>query len=598
MKRGATVVNFILIIGLLFIAMIVVVNMQKIVYFQASQVEIDVAKQFVKDIRLIIERGQAYPSDMTTEVKVPFFREYDLKLSQGLIELYFPREELSFSEPFSVADLNLMENEFSDAGIIYIYTKNRNFLVTDIPVTSPESCNTADTRCDPGCVYNEVCDPACYDAFLHDVCNPHCVDQNGDGLTNGDDFDGICDPDCYNSHYNGGYYDVDCIESFDGICDPDTNNVKDMFCDADCNAKDGICDPDCGRSDADCPYIPEDGVCETDKGENCEVSVEDCQCEGAFACRPGCVAYHPDEKGCVAEASLKSKRQLCDGPCDCRSDLTCMKEVTDPSKSACCGFGEFYVDSEPSKCVDIADDGRCWEDAPFNEDCSTEPACCECQGPAYLHGDLWDYWYNGHICCDPQYKSIWRCNKLRQSGLVSSCSAEQQAYNSCKSAHGVGCIFTFDVCDLYRNDGSYIDDCEPEQFNYDNFVNTFYGKKYGDDCEMTKLSMQVIDKSTGTVIQTLDQCKKQTPGSFACLQIPISTSTQIEVRASGWGTFFGLAQTSAMHGSWPPVVESFTAEPGRHYVWDATGINVMADCTGPPSNLKALYPGASCSTKT
>ncbi|MFH1398706.1 MAG: hypothetical protein ABIG95_01185 [Candidatus Woesearchaeota archaeon] len=247
MKRGATILNFVLIFGMVFVAIIVVLNLQKIVMFQSRQVEVDASTEFVSSLISAIERAEAYPTDTHTTLKLKFIREYTLTISNGLLEVYFPREDVRVVNPFTTSNLNIIPNSFKNSAVINIYIKNRNLLVSD-----SLHCDPADSLCDPGCTYKAICDPSCYSQFISDVCNPFCIDQNNDKITNAEDADALCDPDCYNNYRNGGYYDIDCVNSNDGICDPDTADVVDNICDGDCKKPNGICDPDCGEQDADC----------------------------------------------------------------------------------------------------------------------------------------------------------------------------------------------------------------------------------------------------------------------------------------------------------------------------------------------------------
>ncbi len=330
-SRGATVVNYILIIGVLIISIFVVISLQKTSRFHSKKLELDVAQQFLFDLKSIIETGESYPSDLKTVIEIPFIREYELKITKGRIEMHFPREDITLQEPLSSSNLNLIPTTISSSGKIYVYAKHRNFIVTD-----NISCNTEDEICDYGCFYYEKCDPECYSPYFEDVCNPYCIDIDNNGYTNGDDSDNICDPDCYNNKQNGGYYDIDCIKSGDGICDPDTHNVKDDICDTDCKKSDHICDPDCGISDLDCPFEVGDDECEVLKDENCLLS-PDCTCDLDQSCKLSCTHLNLDDRGCINNTYLVNTGGPCTSDCDCTQDHICVE-------GHCCPTGMIWED--------------------------------------------------------------------------------------------------------------------------------------------------------------------------------------------------------------------------------------------------------------
>ncbi len=57
---------------------------------------------------------------------------------------------------------------------------------------------------------------------------------------------------------------------------------------------------------------------------------------------------------------------------------------------------------------------------------------CPAEGPAYLHGDLWAYWYNFRVACDGPHKWWWICEQ-RQPG---QCQIEQAWFEDCWNARG------------------------------------------------------------------------------------------------------------------------------------------------------------------
>ena len=54
-------------------------------------------------------------------------------------------------------------------------------------------------------------------------------------------------------------------------------------------------------------------------------------------------------------------------------------------------------------------------------------------GPAYIHGDLWAFWWNFRVACAAQHRWLWICEQRFGEG---SCPVEQQRFDDCWSASG------------------------------------------------------------------------------------------------------------------------------------------------------------------
>ncbi|HJL04843.1 MAG TPA: hypothetical protein RMH85_32430 [Polyangiaceae bacterium LLY-WYZ-15_(1-7)] len=60
-------------------------------------------------------------------------------------------------------------------------------------------------------------------------------------------------------------------------------------------------------------------------------------------------------------------------------------------------------------------------------------AACPGEGPAYLHGDLWGYWFNYRVACAPQHRWLWVCE---QRLGPDACGPERQRFEDCWNARG------------------------------------------------------------------------------------------------------------------------------------------------------------------
>lgn len=58
---------------------------------------------------------------------------------------------------------------------------------------------------------------------------------------------------------------------------------------------------------------------------------------------------------------------------------------------------------------------------------------CPGDGPAYLHGDLWAFWFNYRVACSPQHRWLWICEQRHGAG---GCPEEQRRFDDCWNARG------------------------------------------------------------------------------------------------------------------------------------------------------------------
>ncbi|MBD3203083.1 hypothetical protein GF327_02215 [Candidatus Woesearchaeota archaeon] len=249
-KRGATVVNFVLIFGLMIIAVIAISSIQNIFFWQSKTTEHDSLNRFFRKVKDSIEKSMMYPSGFSYNLSFSDVPEYELSINNHGLKIFFPDYDYSIEDALIVSNYNIIPNNFFTSGKIYIVSKNRNIYISD-----KLNCRMNDGVCDPECMIENKCDPDCYSEEKDNSCISFCIDTNKDQIINEKDRDSICDPDCYNSYRNGGYYDPDCTASGDEICDPDIHMIIDNYCDLDCLSStkaNGVCDPDCMRNDLDC----------------------------------------------------------------------------------------------------------------------------------------------------------------------------------------------------------------------------------------------------------------------------------------------------------------------------------------------------------
>ena len=131
MKKAQSVVNTILMLGILFIAGIIIIMLRKFLFFEAQIAEEELADHLADQITIAVEKALAYPTDAKYVVLVPYTDEYELNVSNGEISLYFPERNLRVKKPFIVANVNILQTSIKNSGKIYIYRSGKNILVTD-----------------------------------------------------------------------------------------------------------------------------------------------------------------------------------------------------------------------------------------------------------------------------------------------------------------------------------------------------------------------------------------------------------------------------------------------------------------------------------
>ncbi len=249
-KRGATVLNYVLMIGLLLVGVIVITSLRSILAWQGRQELSDVSQDYFDIIHSAVESANAISTDTMKNVSFQDVPDYSLQIKHNSITARFLEDD--FERPLLAGKINYVPASIEGSAKILLSKQG-----IDLIVTQEYKCDKSDNICDPGCTALDLgCDPACLSDIPDGICLMNCIDIDGDRIISSSDRDDLCDPDCYDHSKDGGAYDYDCLASYDGICDPDTHMLKDGYCDLDCldpDHMDGVCDLDCLRGDADCP---------------------------------------------------------------------------------------------------------------------------------------------------------------------------------------------------------------------------------------------------------------------------------------------------------------------------------------------------------
>jgi hypothetical protein len=470
-RKGATITNFILIIGIIFVSVAALGVLRRLALSQATQVETDYTVSIAEQLKSAIEKAASYPSsaEYTLTLNDPLL--YKANISGNKILFTFKKNNITKISYFFSASSSVIPSSFENSGIIRIYKKDNYIYVTDKLV-----CNVNDDICDSGCIALGLCDPACTTADPSNVCNPYCLDTNRNGRIDSADSDINCTSSCYRN-YKKGFYDIDCVESGDGICDPDTSNVKDGVCDSDCLGLNGVCDPDCNAFDLDCPSKG-NGICEAERGESCLDYPEfpDCNCTSEKICKAGCSALASlsllDTAGCIDKTKLSSTGQSCSEDCQCNSESLICDTLFGTNK--CCPEGSYF--KAGSGCIDYMKDNQCNTDAPYSEKCENSKSDCQCSALGFgeccltCTGDKTEEGCcaAGTIKCNGNCKKV--NNPLTANGLTCECSGE--------------CASNF--CAINKNNPAQ-KACCPSGTEWD-------GAKCEEQCSFTILFMQINGK--------------------------------------------------------------------------------------------------------
>jgi len=371
-RKGATITNFLLIIGLIFVSVTALGVLRRLALSQASQVETDYTVSMAEEVKAAIEKAASYPSSAEYTLKLNDPLLYTANITGNKIFFTFKKNNITKTLYFFSANSHIIPSSFENSGIIHIYKKDSYIYVTNILV-----CNTTNDICDPGCIALGICDPACRKADEYNTCSPYCLDKNNDEEINRADSDALCIPACY-STFNKGFYDFDCIESGDGICEPATNSIKDGVCDTDCLGTNGVCDPDCTEYDADCPHKG-NNLCEPERGESCLdfPSFSDCKCASDKACKADCAALLPltEDNGCINKSLISKKGQDCIENCQCSDSEPLICDIKFGTKK-CCPEDSYF--KAGTGCIDYTKDNQCNTTEPYSENCENSKQDCSC----------------------------------------------------------------------------------------------------------------------------------------------------------------------------------------------------------------------------
>lgn len=258
-----------------------------------------------------------------------------------------------------------------------------------------------------------------------------------------------------------------------------------------------------------------------------------------------------------------------------------------------------------------------------------EPACTG--DFAYLHGDLWPFWYNFRVCCDAEHRALWRCESVHGPGSA-TCASLAATYQECLGGPNASVCPNWGVCCFQASNGcedpdaDHVAVCTTDDFAYDDPTvwGTYYGMRWSTETihrfttvkAWTATGEQLIAFSSNPDdanaymegqanvgvgpepqghIQAADE-PSDLFGSFACIRLPAGAPLELQ----GW--WINEFAHTCKDDYWSqPNARCWTdrlplvPEAGRHYLWTHRGIELLPGCDG-PSDILARLPGASCST--
>ena len=286
------------------------------------------------------------------------------------------------------------------------------------------------------------------------------------------------------------------------------------------------------------------------------------------------------------------------------------------------------------------DGGRARDSGPARDGGARTDArpAVSCGGSdAYLHGDLWPMWYNMRVACDPEHRALWRCQRLHGADAP-DCAPIATIYAECTStwASPWPCL-NWGVCapvDEGNECGTDVPSkCDTRSFDYDS--PELWGKYYGltwsspdlhrfltihvrngagdliaaysarpgsGDAHMDGVENFGVGPAPSGHIQLISSERpgrtEDRFGSFACIRLP--AGQPLTLWAAWMNTDFPHTCAASYHSQpYTPCsmeVAAMTFEAGRHYLWTDRGLEEMEGCAGPPSEIAARLPAATCDT--
>ncbi len=318
------------------ISFIMIVLVVQLVFQSQTQATYHSAFDAVaRDISTAIDRAAASSGSLSIQQDLP--KGLNVNVSVDYKTVIISSNGNAVRKSFSGLTNTPPVNFYNPTTLCIVKTQNDD----RVSVTSGIcQCNTKDSKCDPSCNAQGICDSACVNSTVG-VCNPYCTANNPSS----------CDTNCY-QNFTTGVCEKGCISNntVSGICSPDCNNVKKGVCSLDCynqysNGKTGNCDPDCPPkqnlilidnitvkpSDGNCYtgcvnhtqgnkiFLSSDGICDQDC--NATANICDPDCPNSPAC----------QNVCKKEGELAGNYSCCSGLTKCPGTGVCSKN--------CCGNG-------------------------------------------------------------------------------------------------------------------------------------------------------------------------------------------------------------------------------------------------------------------